>query len=316
MKTDRLLSMIIYLINRDLVSARELSERFGVSIRTIQRDMETINLAGIPVASIQGPNGGYSIMDTYKMDRQFMSLDDLYYIITALKGIGSSLEDKKINNTIEKMQGLIPSIDTKAFSERHEKLRIDFSMLGGNEQQRTALAIIQEAVNTNRLLRFSYTNNKLEATERTIEPMTIVFKWRAWYLYGYCKLKNDYRIFRASKIREPEILAKTFIRREKSFDDFEKESNNQTQQKNINIKLKFTPEMANIIEEYYSPEVIEYRDEKHTIINLKMPEDGWLYGYILSFGRFVEVLEPPHLREIIKNGAKDIVSIYGSSFKT
>ncbi len=310
MKIDRLLSIIVYLLNRDLVSARELSDRFDVSVRTIQRDMETIDLAGIPVVSIQGPNGGYSIMDTYKMDRQLISLDDLYYIISSLKGIGSSLEDKKINNTIEKMTGLIPAVDTAAFNERHEKLHIDFSMLGGNEEQRKVLNIVQNAVEADRLLNFNYINNKLEHSVRTVEPMTIVFKWRAWYLFGYCRLKDDYRIFRASKIRNPEILPKTFNRRKKSFDDFETETGNRIQPDMLDIKLRFDKEMWTVVEEYYRAEDIEYRDDKHIVINIRMPESGWLYGYILSFGQFVEVLEPPRLREIIRDGAEKIASIY------
>ena len=310
MKIDRLLSIIVYLINRNLVSASELSKRFEVSVRTIQRDMDTINLAGIPVMSIQGPNGGYSIMNTYKMDRQLMSIDDLYYIITALKGMSSSLEDKKIDDTIEKITGLVPSVDSEPFHDRSEKLKIDFSMLGGNIDQRRVLSEIQKAVESNRLINFSYTNNRLESSTRTVEPMTIVFKWRAWYLYGFCRLKQNYRIFRASKIHNPEILAKTFKRRDKSFDEFESESIRNMNTKELSIKLKFSTVMKPIVEEYYNLDDIEYQDDKHIIVNVKMPESGWLYGYILSFGQFVEVLEPEHLRKTIKSSASEIFNLY------
>lgn len=87
MRIDRLLSIIVYLLNRDLVIARELAEKYGVTPRTIQRDIEAICLAGIPIMSVQGPHGGYGIMETYKMDRQLVTVDDLFYIITALSGI-------------------------------------------------------------------------------------------------------------------------------------------------------------------------------------------------------------------------------------
>ena len=310
MKIDRLLSMIVYLLNREIVSAKELSDKFGVSVRTIQRDMETLDLAGIPIVSIQGPSGGYSIMETYKMDRQLMSIDDLYFIITALKGIGSSLEDEKIEKTLEKITGIASRTDLNEFEERSEKLHIDFSMLGGNESQREVLNTVHKAVETSRLLNFSYTNNQLEASIRTVEPMTIVFKWRAWYLFGYCRLKNDYRIFRASKIRNPEIIAKTFRRRELTFSDFDKENENKTYEKMLDIKLRFSTVMSAMVEEYYNTEDIEYRDDKKIIVNIRMPESGWLYGYILSFGQFVEVLEPAHLRQIIKDSAAETALIY------
>lgn len=136
MKIDRLLSIIIYLLNHDLVSARTLSERFGVTVRTIQRDMEAIDLAGIPVVSIQGPRGGYGIMDTWKMDRQMVSPDDLYYITLALSSVADSLSDEKISDTLEKMKSLIPSRGSDFFAERNEKLSIDFRMLGGDPRQR------------------------------------------------------------------------------------------------------------------------------------------------------------------------------------
>ncbi|MBI9105889.1 MAG: YafY family transcriptional regulator [Spirochaetales bacterium] len=310
MKIDRLLSIIIYLLNRDLVSARELSNRFEVSIRTIQRDMETIDLAGVPVISIQGPNGGYGIMDTYKMDRQLLSMDDLYYIITALKGIGSSIEDKKIDNTIEKITGLVPELGKDLFHEKNEKLHIDFSMLGGNAENRRIFAIINKAVESERLVNFSYTNNKFETVIRTVEPMTMVFRWRAWYLFGYCRLKDDYRIFRISRIKEPEILAGGFKRRDKAFDDFNDENRLELDSQNIELKLRFSTVMKPLIEEFYGGGDIVSEDEKSLTVRLMMPESGWLYGYILSFGEFVEVLEPAYLRSIIRGSAEKIASIY------
>lgn len=310
MKIDRLLSIIVYLLNRDLVSARELSERFEVSVRTIQRDMETINLAGVPILSIQGPNGGYGIMDTYKMDRRLLSMDDLYYIITALKGIGTSLEDRKIDDTIEKMTGLVPELGNDPFHDKNSKLHIDFSMLSGNEHHRKVFSIVNKAVESGRLLNFRYTNNKLETVKRTIEPMTLIFKWRAWYLFGFCRLKNDYRIFRISRIREPEILAGSFKRRDKGYEDFDTETSTKMEEHNIDIVLRFSAEMKPLIEEYYSGGDIISEDADSFIVKTSMPESGWLYGYILSFGEFVEVLEPLHLREIISGSAKKISNIY------
>lgn len=310
MKIDRLLSIIVYLLNREIVSAKELSVKFGVSVRTIQRDMESLELAGIPIVSIQGPSGGYSIMETYKMDRQLMSVDDLYYIITALKGIGTSIENSRLESTLEKMTGLTNLRDRNEIEERNEKLHIDFSMLGGNAEQRRVLNIVHEAVETNRLINFSYTNNKLESSIRTVEPMTIVFKWRAWYLFGYCRLKQDYRIFRASKIRNPEILAKVFKRRDRAFSDFEEQNRSGTYERMLDLKLSFSTEMSALIEDYYSKDDIEFRGSNRIIVNTRMPETGWLYGYILSFGQYVEVLEPAGLRDIIKKSASEIYSLY------
>ena len=310
MKIDRMLSIIVLLINRNLVSAKELSDRFEVSVRTIQRDMDSINLAGIPVTAVQGPHGGYSILDTYKIDRQLMSMDDLYYIITALKGIGTSLDDNKIENTIEKITSLVPHLDDDPFHERNERLHIDFSMLGGNEQQRRAFRIVQKAVDSGRLLNFRYTNNRLETLKRTVEPMTVVFRWRSWYLFAWCRTRADYRIFRISKIREPEILAGGFKRRNKSYKNFAAENDSGLELKTIDISIKFDNIMKPLLEDYYSSDQIQDAGAGHFIVDMQMPEDGWLYGYILSFGEFAEVLSPPHLIGIIKGSAEKIIKIY------
>jgi predicted DNA-binding transcriptional regulator YafY len=187
------------------VSAGTLAERFGVSVRTIQRDMDTINLAGIPIVSLQGHNGGYGILDTYKMDRRLMTVDDLFYIITALSGIDSTLGDRKIGDTLEKMKGLVPRAPDADFQERKEKLRIDFSMLGGGPAQREIFKIVQSAVDSGRLLRMTYTNNRLERVGRIVEPMNVVFTWRSWYLFAYCRLREDFRVPDLQN-RNPEVL--------------------------------------------------------------------------------------------------------------
>jgi len=310
MKIDRLLSIVVYLLNRDLVNASNLAERFGVSARTIQRDMEAIDMAGIPVISVQGPTGGYGIMDGYKLDRRLVTMDDLFFIITALRGIDGSLDDRRIGDTLEKVRGLLPAANDADFRDREEKLYIDFSMLGGGPNQRRVFKTVQAATNVGRLLRMDYTNNRLERESRVVEPMTIVFQWRAWYLYAYCRLREDYRLFRISRIREPEILNERFHRRERGFQEFSRENAPERTGNVVELTLKFSAEMVPLVEEFYNRENLERTADGGLIAKTSMPENGWMYGYILSYGAFVEVLEPPHIREIIKSAARQIQQIY------
>lgn len=309
MKIDRLLSIIIYLLNRELVSAAELARRFEVSVRTIQRDMDSINLAGIPVVSVQGREGGYGILDTYKMDRRFLTADDLFYIITALSGIDSSLSDRRIGDALEKMRGLVSPTGNE-FQERQEKLRIDFSMLGGGPSQREVFRVVQQAVESDRLLRMGYTNNRLENSLRIVEPMTVVFTWRSWYLFAYCRLRRDYRLFRISRIRGPEILEGSFRRREMTYDRFKEERNPETAGASVELVLRFASEVAPLVEEFYREEDLERGTDGSVTVRTRLPEDGWMYGYILSYGEFVEVLEPARLRRVIRSSAAKIEKIY------
>jgi len=242
--------------------------------------MDAIDLAGIPVISMQGPSGGYGIMDGYRMDRRLVTADDLFFIITALRGIGESLDDRRIDDTLEKMRGLLPEAKDKDFKDREGKLHIDFSMLGGGPDQRKVFKTVQTATDAGRLLRMDYTNNRLERETRIVEPMTVVFQWLSWYLYAFCRLREGYRLFRISRIREPKMLGERFRRRDYGFEAF---------------SLENGPERT---------------ADGCLIARTRMPEDGWMYGYILSYGAFVEVLEPPHIRDIIKSAAGQISRIY------
>lgn len=313
MKIDRLLSIIVYLLNRELVSARQLAERYGVSVRTIQRDMETIDLAGIPIVSVQGPNGGYGIIDTYKVDRQLVSVDDLFYIITSLSSIGSALTNRKIGETAEKMKSLLSGRDESIFAEKHQKLFVDFSMLSGTNQQPELYRTIERAVDENRLLQIDYTNNKLETVRRIVEPMCLVFKWRSWYLFAFCRLKKDYRLFRLSRIRDPEIMPQRFRRREQSVDEYLAQSDRWNWGKTLDLILAFDPKIRSLVDEHFAGERSEVDESGRLIIHAAMPEDGWVYGMILSYGNLVEVLSPKRVRRIIGEIAASIQDKYGKS---
>ena len=137
MKIDRLLSTIIYLLNRELASAHELAEHFEVSIRTIQRDMDTLCSAGIPILSVQGAYGGYSIIEGYKLDRQLVDTDDLFFMITALESITASFKNRQMSLTLEKIKTLVRDYQQKEIEKRKDKFYFDFSELNIGKNSRS-----------------------------------------------------------------------------------------------------------------------------------------------------------------------------------
>jgi predicted DNA-binding transcriptional regulator YafY len=310
MRIDRLLSIIVYLLNRDLVSARELAKKYEVTPRTIQRDIEAIDRAGIPIMSVQGPHGGYGIVDTYKMDRQLMTVDDLFYIVTALSGIASSTSNRKIEATAEKIKSLVPERDERIFADKHRKLLVDFSMLSGPYGKPELFEIIEQAIDQTTVLQFGYTNSKLESTERLVEPMTIVFKWRSWYLFAYCRLKSDYRLFRFSRIRSPKPTNERFDRRAMQAEDFLTDSGDWGSEKKVDLVLAFDIKMKPLVEEFFFGNKIEEDDRGRLVVHASMPEDGWVYGLILSYGPSVEVLAPDRIRRIVGEMAANIQQKY------
>ncbi len=309
MKADRLLAITMLLINKHKVTASELAEYFEVSARTIHRDMETINRAGIPIISIQGKNGGYSIMENYRVDRNFLKEDEILSLVTALRGVNKTYEDKNIGNIIEKVCGLIPENSINNFNKKRNYFIVDFTPWGESETQKKKIQQLRSALEENKLISFCYSDSKGRGTERCVEPMSIVLKISSWYLYGYCRYRDDYRLFKLARMKDITILEEKFKQRENTLTEspFTKTWNNK---KNQHIVLKFSTKVRSKVEDYFDEEQMGVNKEGYIIVTLDYPEDEWVYSTILGFGSEVEVIEPESIRKIIKNRAEKIFSIY------
>jgi predicted DNA-binding transcriptional regulator YafY len=310
MKIDRLFGIFIYLLNREKVSAKELSEKFDVSVRTIQRDIDSLCNSGVPVSSAQGAKGGFGIIDSYKLDKTVVDHNDLFMILTSLESISATYDNKHFSNAIEKIKNLTSKQQTEDLEERKKKLSMDFSSLNIGRNKRELFYLVERGIENQKLLRFKYNSNKMSLTERIVEPMTIVFKWYSWYLFAYCHLREDYRMFRLSRIRDAELLEERFWRRKMTFEENYENRTNRGLEKLTEVKLKFCKEMKYLVEDYFTWAELEQLEDGCTIANIKMPNDHWLHGMILSYGEGVEVLEPADLRVKIKEIAKKIQKKY------
>ncbi|MBN2441966.1 MAG: YafY family transcriptional regulator [Spirochaetales bacterium] len=308
MRIDRMISIIILLLNRETVTAHELSRRFEVSVRTIYRDIDAINLAGVPVISFQGNRGGFGIMENYKLNHQLLTLKDMCSLLTTLKGINSTLEDRELGRAIEKIRSLVPVDKTETLNNHMEHLVVDILPLGYRKKQKENIASIHKAIEETRLLSFQYRNNRGEQITRTIEPMTLIFKGYAWYLFAWCQVRKDYRFFRVSRMEDINILTGCFERKNKSYDDVF--SDDTPDEEEITIKLRFSPIMKNKVDEYFEDNQITFLDNGEIEVTMSVPEDEWIYSLILSYGEHVQVIEPPHIRTIIQKKAEKILSHY------
>lgn len=310
-KIDRLLSIVMHLLSRDLVSASDLAGRYGVTVRTIQRDVDVINAAGIPITAIHGPRGGYKIMDTFRLDRQYLSFDDLFFITTALRGVADSFENPAIEKTMDKMRMLVSRHPPREMEERARRLFIDFSSLGASARRRDQLSVVQEALERNRCLSFEYTNSRLEATRRTVEPYTLVFKWFSWYLFAWCRRRSAFRLFRLSRIRNPVMCPEVFRRREvdvgKALEKLAHAAPEGTE-----VVLRFMPRIRVLVEEYFSFAELEEEPSGSLLVRFTLPDDHWLHGMILSYGDAVEVVSPEGLRTRIMEICARTLAKYGA----
>ena len=307
MRIDRLLSIIILLLNRDRMSARELADRFEVSIRTIYRDIDAINLSGIPIISFPGINGGFGIMENYTIDRQVLTLNDIMTILSALKGIHTTFDDRTMENAIEKITSLLPQETSKQLEKEQEQVIFDIMPYGYTAERRHLLKKLYKAVSGNQLIEFDYRNLKGEAGRRITEPMTLLLKGSAWYLFAYCLWKKECRLFKLSRIRKLTLLNKIFIRRKISYKDHRMFA---TPKNLVSIHLKFFPNARLRVEEYFESHQLEYKTGGSIHAHITYPLDEWVYSFILSYGEDVEVISPPYVREKMKEKVKKINSFY------
>lgn len=304
-----MLAITIMLLNKEKVTARELADKFEVSIRTIYRDIDAINLAGIPVVSYPGGGGGFGIMENYKLDRQVLKLEDMIAILSALKGLNTTLENQEIDSVIGKISTLIPEDKASELETYEQQFIIDIMPWGDPVEFKKTIALLHKAVINKQTISFSYRNTKNEVLHRTVEPMTLVLKGFAWYLFGYCRIKEGCRIFKISRIKELELLKETFVPKNYSYKE-SMDSQKRTVE-TTRIRLKFTPDMRFSVDEYFSTsDILETTPDGSVIIETDIVEDNWLLSRLLGFGEHVEVLSPPYLRNKIKEAAQKIVEKY------
>jgi len=301
MRLDRMLSIIVLLLNRDRMQARELSEKFEVSVRTIYRDIESINLAGIPIVSYQGNNGGFGIMENYRLDRQVLTPGDMKSILSALKGVTSTLDSRDLDGAIEKISNLLPR-----GGDPCEEMVIDILPWGYRERQRKNLGLINASIRSRNPIVFVYRNSSGKSARRTVEPMTLVFKGYAWYLFAFCRERNDYRIFRLSRISELRIIPGRFERRKASYRDYMDDG--EPKGPRLDLTLEFAPETRFQVEDYFDGECIEVKDDGRLVVKTSFVEGEWVYSMLLGYGGKVRVLSPLSVRKKLAEKAKKILS--------
>jgi len=294
--------MIYMLLNNEVISASELAEKYGVSQRTIYRDIEAICAAGIPVVSYQGVNGGYGIIDTYKMDRSLLGSYDVGSLITVLHIMSTVFDDERAMETVRKLQ-------TIQKDDSPPSLSLDIGSLNVNHE---FLRILRSAILDRKVIQFEYINGKNETLVRIVEPASLHYHYNAWYLYGFCRTRNAYREFKISRM-EHLIATKEQYHRVHHSKQNQMSYENYRWTDQVDVSLHFSKEaLARALDLFYDADR-SFQKDGTLIIKLKLDNDVWakrLLSIILSFGDEVEVVEPVQLRQELKGNLEKILKIY------
>lgn len=308
MKIDRLVSIIMILLDKKRIGAQELADMFEVSPRTIYRDIDAINMAGIPVCSTSGVGGGFEIMQAYKVDKKVFSADDLSALLMGLSSLSDMIRGEEVVHALAKIRSFIPADRAKDIELKANLINIDLSQWIGNHNIQQYLEIIKSALQENRLLLFEYVGHHGKRTTRTAEPCQLVLKGSHWYLYGYCYAKNDFRLFRISRMANLKMLDETFSPRKfpKPILDFPEIL--ETMQ--TKIKIRIHKSILDRILDYCTYEDLLPDGDEYYIVDFPFVENDYHYDILLGFGSKCECLAPPHIRKAMKHKIHDIADIY------
>lgn len=302
MKINRLLEITIILLNKGTITSKELAERFEVSTRTIYRDIDILSSSGIPVYSSRGSKGGISLLENYSLNKTLLSDKESESILFALKTLQVT-KYPDIDIVLEKLGGLFKNPST-------EWIKIDFSPWESNPNEYDKFSYIKQAVLECHIIEFDYISADNIKSHRYFDPIQLIFKSHSWYILGWDKERKAYRTFRISRIKNVIILNKTFEYDKKCIPKENKQVDFNSPKEDINIELKFTEEALYRLYDEYDDEFIRKNIDGTYTIELKMPENEWVYGYIMSFGNFVEVISPKHIRNIIIDKIKKMFEKY------
>lgn len=296
MRDSRLFRILYYVLEKGKVTANELSEKFEVSVRTIYRDIDVISSAGIPIYATQGKGGGIEIADDFVLKKSLLSEKEQEQILVALKGL-EGINKQYENELLTKLSAFFKIKNTNW-------IEVDFTnWQRGNEYDELFNDIKLAIINKN-IIRFTYFSSNEKETSREVKPIRLLFKGWDWYVYTFCLLRNEFRYFKLSRIRDLKILDENF---EDSYEDvvlIKKMEYKDT----VHVKLKFDRKVAFRV--YDEMGYIKEDEEGNLYAEIELPNDYNLYNYIFSFGESVEVLEPIEIRNNIRDMINKMSRIY------
>lgn len=300
MKIDRLIGILALLLQRQQMTAPELAERFEVSRRTINRDIEALCKAGIPIAATQGAGGGIRIMDGYKVDRTLLTSKDMQMILAGLRSLDSVSGNHYYSRLMEKLQ-----CGASHFVSGRDSILIDLSSWY-KDSLTPKIEVMQAAIEEKRKLAFTYYAPGGEGA-RIVEPYYLIFRWSSWYLWGWCEKREAFRLFKLNRMEQVYMLEGRFLGREAPFPELGAEQIFGERQR---VRALFSPEVKWRLVEEYGMGCFEETPDGKLLFEVEDVPGESLISWLLTFGDQVELLEPACVREELAGIVANLAKLY------
>lgn len=296
MKSNRLFGILYLLLVKKRITASELADYFEVSVRTIYRDIETLSSYEIPIYMSKGKNGGITLLETYTLDKILLTEKEQKEILFSVQ----TMDELNCNNNklLDKMKAIFKN-------EEENFIDVDFGIWENSLDHQQNFNTIKKAIIEKRKITFTYFNSYGEISDRNVEPLQLQFQYNSWYLLGYDTNKNDYRFFKLMRIDSIMLLEEQFSR---TIPDKKIDSESLTNK--IKITLEIKKELSYRVYDEFDTSSITKLENGDFIVQMEIPLNDWVYGYLLSFGENIKVISPEDVKRIVKEKVEKMIINY------
>lgn len=301
MQIERLFEIVYILLDRKSVTAEDLASHFGVSKRTILRDVEALSMANIPIYTRQGKGGGIALLDGYVLDKTVLTEEEKKLLLLGLKTLLPTGEVRK---------GMLSRLDQLFRIHDTSWIEVDFSRWSNPKKDRTKFDLLTRAILSHKAIQFTYPSAAGEVTERKAYPLKLLFQSQSWYISSYCLLRNDYRTFKVNRIISLDVLEEHFNPENYIVPERDGSKENYANARMIDFKASFSPSVAYRLYDEFAPETITRNEDGTFSVEAKLPDDEWLYGYLFTFGENIRITAPESLKIKLREKLKKMETIY------
>lgn len=308
MQQSVIFGILLTLLNKRKVKRSYLAEKYEISTRTVQRYIDVLNEAGVPIVSVSGANGGFWVADNFRLETSYFSEEEISRIVSCISAMRANFNDNVCRDILDKMQNTARNKSNDQYLVKSDSLIIDIGTWNNPSQYRGKMEVINKAIEGSFSLEMNYIDSKERETHRMFDPYSLVLKEGVWYVYGFCHLRQDFRLFRLTRIASLHITKKTFEK--KPSDVFERIKRHIDDGMEVDVEFEFYSTALAEIEEWLGPEAVIERGVQY-VAKATLYGGNALISKLLSFGSSVKVLRPAALREEIAVECKRILESYG-----
>ncbi len=296
---DRIIAILIQLQSKRVVKAKELADRFQVSLRTIYRDIRTLENCGVPIVGESGL--GYSIMEGYRLPPIMFTREEASSFLAAEK-LMQKFTDKSLGayhkSAMFKVKSVLRGREKDWISALETQVLIDPAQKLFNEKCPNALEVLFESIAEKKQVFLRYSSLREEKpSERNIEPVGIFHENNYWYVLGYCHIRKDYRQFRTDRILQIQRTQQLFTLEHGTLDMYRNKSDTASRTK---VRIRVDKDVARYIsggrERYGFISETKHGNQIEMTFMSRDVQNEFPRWYLM-FGDFAEIIEPPRLKQ-------------------